>query len=317
MNNRNSQSTNGLALLVVLWVMAILMVTVLSFSFFTRTETNAALVFKESAEKKFLAEAGVERAIIEIFYRRQNAANPITLEGAEVWKADGSEYKDHVGDGYYKVRITGEAGKLDINKASDLLLKDLFLNSGIKEAEADIIVDSLMDWKDPNGLTRLHGAGSDYYKSLPIPYNIKNASFDSVEEVLLVKGMSPGILYGDGNQKGIIDFLTVYSGNSAINLNFAPKEVLMAVPGIPADMADAIIQYRNGQPIKNIQEAVSGNYQQIAPYLTTDEGNIYTIEAEGHRENDRAGYPIKATVIVDSNNKYRYLYYKSPAYRVK
>ena len=307
-----------MALLVVLWVIAILMVTVLSFSFLTRTETHATLGFKDAAEKKFLAEAGIERAIIELLYREKNIANPITLEGPEVWKVDGTAYSDQVGEGSYTVSITGEAGKLDINKSSEVLLKKLLLNAGIKEDEADTIVDSLMDWKSPSGMTRLHGAGNDYYASLPIPYQAKGAPFDTVEEILLVKGVTPAVLYGDGDRKGIIDFLTVNSDSGLINLNYAPKEVLMAIPGMSADVADNIIQFRSGQRITNAQEALAGaDYQAMSPFITAGEGNVFTIDAAGYKGNEETGYPVRATVTVDSDNKYKYLYYKSPAYKVQ
>jgi len=307
----------GMALMVVLWVLAILMVTVLSFSFVTRTETHATLGFKDTAERKFLAEAGIERAVIEILYRKQNIANPITLEGSEVWKADGTMYKGQLGDGYYSVSIMGETGKIDINKASEVLLKNLLLNSGLKEDAADSIVDCIMDWKDPSGLTRLHGAGSDYYMSLPVPYGIKGADFDTLEELLLVKGVTPALLYGDSSQKGIIDFLTV-NGLAQIDLNYAPKEVLMALPGMSAGAADNIIQLRSDQPITNAQEALAGaSYQAMSPFVTAGEGNVFTIDAAGHKGNEETGYPIRATVIIDTDNKCKYLYYKSPAYKVQ
>ncbi|HXW68936.1 MAG TPA: hypothetical protein VEJ88_04970, partial [Dissulfurispiraceae bacterium] len=122
MMGRYQSSQKGLALLIVLWVVAILMVTALSFSYSTRTETHATLGFKDTAERKFLAEAGIERAIVEILYRKQNAANLVTLEGSEVWKADGTVYSAQLGDGFYTVSIRGESGKLDINKTSEVLL---------------------------------------------------------------------------------------------------------------------------------------------------------------------------------------------------
>ncbi|MCK7509483.1 MAG: hypothetical protein MZV70_39250 [Desulfobacterales bacterium] len=56
-------SQDGVALLIVLWVLTMLMVIVLSFSFMTRTETHATLTFREGIEKKFLAESGIQRAI--------------------------------------------------------------------------------------------------------------------------------------------------------------------------------------------------------------------------------------------------------------
>ncbi|MDP2753256.1 MAG: DUF559 domain-containing protein, partial [Nitrospirota bacterium] len=59
--NNTVASPKGIALLLVLWVLTILMVISLSFSFMARTETYSTLSFKEGIEKKFIAEAGIER----------------------------------------------------------------------------------------------------------------------------------------------------------------------------------------------------------------------------------------------------------------
>lgn len=308
----------GIALIVVLWVLAVLMVTVLSFSFSTRTETQATIFFRDNAERKFLAEAGLQRALMELFYRRQNAANTVILPGTEVWKADGTVYHGAAGSGSYAVSITGESGKIDLNYVPDVLLKNLLLNQGVGEETADTVVDSVMDWRGPSGgLARLHGAGNDYYESLPVPYKVKNAPFDTVEELLLVKGMTPAILYGDGTRKGIADFLTVNAGVATININYASKEVLMAIPGMSADAADAVIKYRLDQTIQNAQEVFPGNYQLIQPFINLNESNVFTIESVGYTGDGKSGYPVRATVIIDNNNSYRYLYYKSPAYKVR
>lgn len=60
----------GIALLTVIWVLTILMVIVLSFSFMARTETLSTLAFKEGTEKRFWAEAGLERGLLELFFRK-------------------------------------------------------------------------------------------------------------------------------------------------------------------------------------------------------------------------------------------------------
>jgi len=93
------KNESGIALLIVLWVMVILMVIVFSFSLLARTETYSALAFKEGVEKKFLAEAGIERGIMELFYRQRN----LNVEGSEVWKTDGTTYSETLGVGSYRV----------------------------------------------------------------------------------------------------------------------------------------------------------------------------------------------------------------------
>src|SRR3989337_1122912 len=207
-------SQKGIALLMVLWVLTILMVIALSFSSMTRTETYSTLAFKEGAEKKLLAEAGIERAIMELFYRMQNIGMKTILEGSEVWKIDGTTYNGQTGDGNYNVRITDESGKVDINQITDAhsdILRNLFKNLEIPEDEVNSIVDCILDWKDPDDLLHLNGAEDDYYMSLPNPYKAKNANFDTLEELLLVKGMTSEILYGNDEKKGIINLLTIYS----------------------------------------------------------------------------------------------------------
>jgi len=321
-NTNTTESQRGIALLLVLWVLTILMVIVLSFTFMARTETQATLSFKEGTEKKFIAEAGMERGIMELFYRNVYKGQSIEFEGSEVWKTDGTLYSSPIGDGYYTVRIIDESGKLDINTVNDVVLKNLLINIGVQEEEVDTIVDSIMDWKDPDDLHRLHGAESDYYMSLPNPYNAKNANFDTVEELLLVKGVTPEILYGsasDGEKRGIIDFLTVNSNRSRINVNAAPKEVLMAIPGMTPEIADTIIDYRQNKEIGNILE-VGGipaeDVNLMAPYIDTSGSITFGIEAVGHKggeKNEKGGYAIKATVMIAGTNIFRYVYYKSPA----
>jgi len=303
----------GIALLIVLWILTILMLLVFSFSYMARTETYATIAFKSGTEEKFFAEAGLERGIMEVFYRQFYKDQTVDIEGREIWKTDDTPYQVQIGDGLYTVRITNEQGKVDINTASEVVLKNLFINMGVQAEEADTIVDSIMDWKDPDDLHRIHGAESDYYMSLPNPYKAKNADFDTLEELLLVKGMTSEILYGTKDKKGAIDFLTINSGQGEIDINAAPKEVLMSIPGITAGLADAIIDKRKDTEIKNLAEFALP--QESLRYVTAGEGGsaAYTIDSIGSRGNQKGGYAIRATVKIAGQDDYKIVYYKSPA----
>lgn len=313
----------------VLWVLTVLMVIVLAFSYTGRTETQASLAFKQGVEKKFLAEAGIERGIIEIAYAKMNPPGAqIPPEGGEAWKTDGTPNTVKTEDGYYTVSIIDESGKININTLNDssaIILKNVLMNSGVEEEQADTIVDSVLDWKDADDLTRLHGAESDYYMSLPNPYKAKNADFDTLEELLMVKGMTPEILYGTGKKKGLIDLLTVNStsgtGNAAaapINANAAPKEVLMAVPGITAEAAEAIVSSR-GNPADAASAAnIQGMLAAVKPPFNSlitlgAAGNVFTIESSAYKGDAKGPYTVKATIVMGQDNKVKYMYYKSPA----
>ncbi len=312
--SENLHSTeNGIALIIVLWILTILMVLAMSFSYAARTELYSTIAFRESIEQKFLAEAGIERAITELFYYQMYKDQTVELEGLGVWKVDNTPYDVQTGAGICSVRIMDEMGKVDINAGSEVVLKNLFISSGVQPEQADIIVDSMMDWRDPDDLYRLNGAESDYYMSLPVPYKAKNANFDTLEELLLVKGMSPEILYGSNEKTGVIDFLTVNSRQRRININAAPREVLMAVPGITPELADTIINIRQTGTIDSPQMIA------LPPdslnYITTGESTsaTFTVTSTGRSKDKKGGYTVRAVINISGQDNYRILSYKSPA----
>ena len=258
---------------------------------------------------------------MEIMYRNTYKDQTVAIEGKEVWKVDGTAHTGKIGDGTYSVRITEESGKIDINKMTDasaIIFKGLLKNLGVSEEDADTIADSILDWRDSDDLTRLHGAESDYYQSLPNPYKAKNADFETLEELLMVKGMTPEILYGSNNKKGIIDFITIWSGTENINVSSAPKEVLAALPNMTPEMADAIINYRKDKEIRDPQEIqgiVGGNFQAMAPYVSTAGADTFSIDAFGSKENEKGVYAIRATVKLSTgtdDKTHTFVYYKSP-----
>jgi general secretion pathway protein K len=305
----------GIALLTVLWVLTILMVIVFSFSLMTRTETLSTYSFKEGTENRFLAEAGIERGIMELLYRKQNVNNKVFLEGMEVWKIDGRPNTVQLQDGTFVVKMTDESGKININSAPEMVLRRLIGNLGVEGEALDTIVDSIMDWKDKDDLVRIHGAESDYYQSLPDPYKAKNADFDTLEELQWVKGVTRDLLFGSGKQKGLIDYLTVQGNSGSINVNAASKEVLMAVsPGIDSDIADQIITYRESQEIKSMAEVeglIGQKLIQLMP-LNASPSDIYTLESFGYKKKPQVGYAVRAIVSLLGLNKFKYLYYKTP-----
>jgi len=312
----------GIALLIVLWILTILMVIVFSFSVMTRGETYGLLAFREGMEKKFLAEAGINRGVLEIVYRSVNQNQAVTLAGKELWRLDGTPYDIQGGNGGYQVRIMDITGKISLNSLTDssgIVLKNLLVNQGVSPENADIIVDSILDWKDADDLHRLSGAESDYYMSLPNPYKARNANFETLEELILVRGMTPEILYGKDQKKGIINFLSIHGTTNQINISAAPKEILAAIPGMNAAMADRLVEFRavaDIRGVEDIREIIGDSYPLMAPYITFAPGSgtpVYSIEATGYKSNPRTGYAITAMITFDNPHEYHYLYYKSPA----
>jgi general secretion pathway protein K len=301
--------------MVVMWGLAVLMVVVLAFSYMVREDTRATTAFKEGAEEKFLAEGGIERAAVEIMYRKINVGAPAEASRErDVWSTDGTPAVFSLENGTCLVRIIDESGKVDLNKTPEIVMKGLLLNLGVKEETADGIVDSIQDWRDPDDFVRLHGAESDYYMSLPRPYKAKNADFESVEELLLVKGVTYELLYGKGDKPGLADFVTVYSESGKINIGAAPREVLMALPGMTPETAATVMEYRKNPDIRvfsGIQNIIGQAYSAMSPYVIVGDSNTFSVESVGRKTSNKAGYGIKAVMSV-SGSKFSYKYYRSP-----
>lgn len=88
--------------------------------------------------------------------------------------------------------LVEETSKLNLNSAS---FDQLSMLPGMTYSAAS----SIMDWKDADQTTERDGAETDYYLSLPEPYYCKDANFETVEEVLLVRDAYRDMIYGDGS----------------------------------------------------------------------------------------------------------------------
>jgi hypothetical protein len=68
------------------------------------------------------------------------------------------------------------------------------------------VADAILDWVDEDDVPREFGAEIDYYSGLSPPYAPKNGPLETVEELLLVRGVTPTLLFGaDSNRNGLLD----------------------------------------------------------------------------------------------------------------
>jgi general secretion pathway protein K len=232
-----------------------------------RTEINIARNFKEEEEAYQMALAGIEQAKLELFSAKTNEIvylneDKMLVFGVETEDKEKMERKDEVGRGSFTYIITDEDGKMNINIESIERLKYVFLDTGIDITEVDTIADSIADWRDTDDLHMLNGAEEDYYRSLDRPYSCKDGPLDSLEELLLVKGMNKEYLSGSKKEgeaaaaeenpeeektyEGVEKYFTVY-GTNGININTASRAVLEAIFGL--DAASNIITQREVAPI--------------------------------------------------------------------
>lgn len=98
---------------------------------------------------------------------------------------------------------TDDAEESDEEAPSDNIAVSLLLTlPGMSED----IADAILDWLDEDEEPRPFGAEVEYYSTLPTPYVPKNGPVLSVEELLLVRGVTPTLLFGaDANRNGVLD----------------------------------------------------------------------------------------------------------------
>jgi type II secretory pathway component PulK len=199
-NSRKSEK--GSILIVTIWVVLVLAGLALVFARAMRVEAIATANSISSLKAEEIASGAAS------FFkaRLDETETALKLEGETPYKAipvgDGCFWllRPNLGDDdayYYGIR--DEAGKVNLNAAGYEML--MMLPNMTSELAASII-----DWRDTDSNLTEGGAESEYYLLLDNPYYCKNSKLETVEEVLLIKGASRQILFGeDLNRNGVLD----------------------------------------------------------------------------------------------------------------
>lgn len=216
----------GFALLIVIGALALMALLATGFAAASRTETRIAHNFIESARARAVAEAGIAEAIAGLL-----DSNPVTQ-----WRANGTMRTVDFGGARIRVTIEDEGGKLDLNWAPPEQLSRLVAVLGIDD-EAPGLVGAVMDRRHAvprpeNWLAAGLAAGQAL---LPR----RNASaFRSVEELRQMAEIDRAVF------ERLRPYVTVYSQSSGVNLETAPRPVLLAVSGATPDVVDAFLASR-------------------------------------------------------------------------
>jgi general secretion pathway protein K len=227
---RLPREQRGIALILVLWLTILLTVIATGFAYSMRTETLAARNAVSLAQARGLADGAIMRVAFELM-------RPRTL--TETWQSDGSVHYWDDGEAHIAANAIDESGKIDLNAASDALLKGLFQTAGGLDADAaQRFVDVIDDWKDADDLRRPNGAEAADYQAAGLSYKPANAPFESIAELQRVLGMTPA-LYA-----AVADNLTVFSKAPGVNPAYASRTVLLAIPGATPEVVDAYLRQR-------------------------------------------------------------------------
>jgi len=235
----------GMALLIVLWAISILALISAVFTTTTRTEINRTRNLVENAKAEGLADAGIYRAITALL-EADPSRRPLLDGTAYRWRFDGVEIV---------VSIQSEAGKIDLNTASDQLLKGLFVSVGVETDRARALVDSIRDFADQDDLRRALGTEDADYRGAGLPDGAKDGKFDSVAELQQVLGITTELY------ENVAPVLTVYSGGRSIDPSTAPVAALLALPGATKAQVEASVASRRNLSSARADSAPNGSEQ--------------------------------------------------------
>jgi general secretion pathway protein K len=260
MQHRHHQQ--GIALVIVLWVVTLLSLIAASFIYAMRTDVQIVSNSMSITQGQVIADAGVHRAMLELY-------KPIQVP--DRWNPNGEVHEWEYKGAKLRITIMDESGKIDINGATEALLRSLFVSKGVPEEEANTLVDAINDWKDPDILKRLRGAEEPEYKAAGLTYKPANAPFQAQEELRLVLGMT------SARYKLIEDIITVYSRQPGVDAKIASREVLLAIPNVTVAQVDEYIGLREqARATKQFVPPFSAG----GPYLSVGSGFIASVRSE-------------------------------------
>lgn len=274
-------SSSGIALIIVMICIFVLTVLAGGFAYSMKVETKLARNANSESELEWLGRSAVECARWELAQQLMIAQEPYDALN-QVW-AGGmggigtsnsplADFKNEiqVQDGGATWTISDLERKANINVANEALLQQALMVMGVDAGQMTPVINSILDWIDPDETPRIQGAESDFYQGLNPPYFAKNGPIDDISELLLIKNAADFYAPIDNTlpQQGVYNPLTSRFSNAAnvmpsspvgltnlftplsngkININTASAEVLQIIPTITPEAAQGIVSARSGE----------------------------------------------------------------------
>jgi general secretion pathway protein K len=273
----------GIALLITLSVTTLLVAVAIEYNRRARFSVISTAMARNGVSLRQMAAGGVHAGMAILVKDKADSTFDSLLEDwADPDKVSTVLEAMPFEDGTLTVAISDEMGKIQANalvrfpegrqfNPAQLALWERFLAARVDPETTDedrqpaAIINSIKDWLDSgddDAITGLTGAESSHYQELDPAYECRNGPIADLEELLMVKGITPDLFHGDDEKPGIARFLTVYgltpgAGTAytfpgRININTAEPPVLLALlPPEYADLAETVAEIR--------QEMLSGN----------------------------------------------------------
>ncbi len=240
------RNARGSVLILALWALSLLAVFSVSLGIGARQKASLLNRIETEIELHSIASAGIMKAS---GFLKQSSATPEPYDSFNSrWANDKAYFRDiAVGAGMCSVMsgkrfgLEDENSKIPLNTADQPTLARLIKLAGGTDSEtAEAIAYAIVDWRDTDSALShpQMGAEDPEYADLRLPYEAKDAAFEVIDELLLVKGMTRPIF---DKIKGYLTPCPI----GHVNIHTAPREVLIAL-GIEERIVDKILIFRKG-----------------------------------------------------------------------
>lgn len=276
------QQQDGMALLLVLALTALLSALVGEMAFNSYVDLRLVETFRDQTRADYIARGGIEVGR-HLLNRDTNEYDGAT----EAWAQGIPNYP--VGDiGTISIEIEAEDGKINLNTLvgesgnPDAVIVDrcerLFEILEIPDPQAH--VDALIDWIDKDDDPRPAGAEAGYYAAQPGNIECKNAPLDTLDELRVIAGFTPEEI------NTLHPHVSVY-GSDKIHLNSATPEVLYALAAeMDPDTAVLIAEQCRDRPYRSLEELkLLPRWEDFYWAINTSlkvKADIYTIRTTAH-----------------------------------
>jgi len=294
-------NSKGYILLIVL-VMSAFLVSFTS-EFFYKTHIYISYIkrFKSDINSEYLAYSGFElaKAILEVdrlglgtsFMPNLNNDRNIDCY-KDIWALDLPEMD--LPGGTVKIKIEDENSKINISVLAGEFVEKTPYYGMLQRLIGDMglsldIADCIIDWIDPDNIRFPYGAeSSDYYLTLTPPYSAQNGEMNSIDELLLVKLVTPEIFYGIGGGNYGLEKNLVEDNKGDVTIPLYKLEDLAA--SNPVTENDSSFKDNIERKIGRERDRAFSNYLRVY-------GNVADFTNEANRVNiNTASFRVLTTI---------------------
>jgi len=246
----------GMVLLLVLVITTLLAALLSELAFSTLVDLRLTETFRDGTRAYYLAKGGI--TVGRMAVQQDNNSYDAVGHVDELWARGVQNFP--VADGSVSISAKDLDGRLNLNLLVDDLdnvnvvnrdrLQRLAERIGMSDPET--LVDALIDWIDSNDEAQAAGAEAPYYARLERPHACKNGPLDSLDELVLIKGVTKEDL------RRLSPHVTVF-GDGKLNVNSASRELLGSWD-IELDQSgiEELLALRSEAPITSLDQLKEG-----------------------------------------------------------